>query len=249
MQKLRSLIPMPFAALPLPYKSVRIATTTNESRLTNWLNGKRIGLHLHGIGELIAEEDLPEFRPPTEEEDADSRRRVIEEVLPLLRHMASIPGHRSPAGLTQRESLMDLLGLPSKGPVKRRIQTYSTLARMADDGEPLWFVTGPRAVEGWAAHVLISMWRENRLSLLTQCSCGCGKWLMRRRKNQRFWAPACRVRFHQSDPAFKAKHREKAKDYYAHHRREREKGKVEVGYTRGNANKRSQKAVRGSSHP
>jgi hypothetical protein len=206
MQKIPPFTLQPYAALPLPYKTVSIATTTNERRLTNWLNGKRIGLHLHSIGELIDEEDVPEFRPPTEEEEADSRRRVIEEVLPLLRHMASIRGHRSPAGLTQRESLMDLLGLglPSQGSVKRRIQTYSTLPRMADDGEPLWFVTGPRAIEGWAAHVLISMWREKRLSLLTQCSCGCGRWLMRRRKDQRFSEDACRVRFHQSAPCFQS---------------------------------------------
>jgi hypothetical protein len=60
--------------------------------------------------------------------------------------------------------------------------------------------------------------RQWNQKLMKQCECGCGEWFQKRRKIDRFFSTACRVRHHQADPDFKEKRRIEARKLYREER-------------------------------
>jgi hypothetical protein len=178
---------LPFLAktvLPLPYV-VQPQTVKFEARLIRWLNG---GPFINE-GSVSLRRRSPEYSPPWEEESDVCRKEVLEKVLPSFLELT-----KPLRGDTY--SLQQLLD-----PLKP-----SLVADMNGRVRPVF--TGKSAPVDWATLMLFGMLEQGRLSLLGQCKCDCGKWLLKWRKDRQFSTPACRVRYHQSKEEFKRKRNE-----------------------------------------
>jgi hypothetical protein len=117
----------------------------------------------------------------------------------------------------------EVSGLADKARLERMLASYTIKPTVPMPGHPsMMLVVGENMTEAWAAHILRQMASAGVLDKLKQCDCGCGKWFLKRRKNDRFFRNACRVRHHQADPDFKEKRRIRARELY---RDERERNR------------------------
>jgi hypothetical protein len=173
----------PNTVLPLPYV-IQPQTVKFEARLLRWLNGESF----FNEGSVSLRRRAPEYSPPGLEESDACRKEVLEQVLPSFLKLTKP---------TQSEgySFQELMD-PHK------------LSLVAINGRIRPVFTGKRALVAWATLMLFGMLEQKRLSLLGQCKCDCGKWLLKWRADRQFATPACRVRYHQLSEEFRSKRNE-----------------------------------------
>jgi hypothetical protein len=183
----------PGTVLPLPYV-IHPQTAKFEARLLRWLNGEPF----FNEGSVSLRRRAPEYSPPGLEESDACRKEVLEQVLPSFLKLTK----PTQSGGYSFQQLMD----PHK------------LSLVAINGRIRPVFTGKRAPVAWATLMLFGMLEQERLSLLGQCKCDCGKWLLKWRKDRQFATPACRVRCHQSNEEFKKKRNENDREKRQQHR-------------------------------
>jgi hypothetical protein len=174
---------------------IRVPRGSEDQRLVRWLNDEwvdalpAIKKHERGEGPYP---DLPNA------EDVPARQTILHEFLPRLIKVQSAP--------SDRKTLTQLAAMLRKHSIVPAIPTPKQPATL--------MASGKNMTEVWAMHVLLQMASDGVLESLGLCDCGCGKWKIFKRSNDRFFNDACRVRSHQSNPSVKEKRRDDARKRY-----------------------------------
>ena len=191
-------------AIPLPYAIKATHLKASQKQLVEWLNSDYAWFL--DPSRYVGTEGVPSFSRPSGSDLEGSRDRVLREVLPLMFRI-----------LEQSRATVDysaiLKGRPSADVLKLQaiVDTFKTSLVVHRRGWIMLTAAGPRAFEAWATFILISMIEAQSLSSLAQCACGCGKWLLRWRKDRKYWSANCRVRAHQSDEGFREERNARAR--------------------------------------
>jgi hypothetical protein len=173
----------------------------------------------------------PEFRVSRiggdypHDEDSAARKTMVDEFIPLLKEAYKNRNAAERRQIPEEEfnNIRRIFGRLAKKVREYPLVRIPKFPELSDS----WFATtGEKAREGWAVHVLFNIAKDGRLDNLKVClRKGCGRWFIARRKDDDwFCSTKCRVAHNQSDPVFKAKHNEQARNAYAH--RTRKPGKT-----------------------
>ena len=82
------------------------------------------------------------------------------------------------------------------------------------------FGAGRKSIESWAAHALFNMAQAERLDRLRTCfRKGCNQFFVAQRFDGKFCGDICRIKYHQSDPEFKAERSKRAAAAYLENKR------------------------------
>lgn len=199
-----------------------------EQRLVRWLNDEWLDQESawtawwHGKG--------PQPDRPNAEDDP-ARKVIISDFIPRLRGAQRLVSMTPEEGLRRgeiemarqparwndlNEAACEVSGVNDRARALRILQRYKLVPSLpiSPRSGGYYIVDATNKTEAWAAHVLLRMAADGSFEKLVQCDCLCGKWFIKRRGVDRF-AKGCRVRFHQSGPAFRSSRNARLRENYA----------------------------------
>jgi hypothetical protein len=200
-----------------------------EQRLVRWLNDDWAE-SLEQMERLERGEGLKDPLPDMpNDEDAPARRTILREFLPRLLKVQSMPESATEALRRGRRAMKrfpgkyrdeddaanEECGIYARAELVRMLSKHSIAPTIPTRKYPVKLLArGANMTEVWAMYVLLQMASDGILEQLAKCDCGCEKWLIRKRRIDRFASTACRVRSHQMDPSVKEIRRAKARESY-----------------------------------
>jgi hypothetical protein len=197
-----------------------------ERRLVRWLNSEWDDPSARFEKWKREEGPLPDV---PSEEDGPARSTILEEFLPRLMRVQSMPDSAREALKRGRLAMKKFpgkyrneehaaheeSGVADRARLVKMLKKHSILPTIPSAGNPVkLLVRGDNMTEVWAMYVLLQMASDGVIEQLAQCDCGCGKWFIRKRRIDRFASTACRVRSHQMNPSVKEIRRAKARESY-----------------------------------
>jgi hypothetical protein len=215
------------SGLPIPQGRSR----SEEERLVRWLNDEWPD-DPESVFEKakLGKGPMPDM---PNEEDAPARQTILAKFLPLLKKAQTMPNSleevmararqamkRFPGKYANEEEAANKEGgFAARAELIRMLGNHKTLPMIPTPKQPVKLVVrGDNMTEVWAMYVLLQMASDGVIERLGQCDCGCGKWKIFKRRNDRFFNDACRVRSHQSNPSVKEKRRKEARKRYQQER-------------------------------
>jgi hypothetical protein len=219
----------PNIGFPLPLKR----SAEQEDRLVRWLNDEWEDpmpkflkwKNYAGTGSP----PMPADVPSDDGEDTEARNTIVTEFLPRLRRVQNITSATQTMKRAKRamerhpgkykdedQAWWSLSGLLEERWLENFLASFQISATVPrPNGRSIMVVKGQNMTEAWAAHILLQLASAGALEKLQLCECGCGKWLLKQRKNARFYSrDACRQRSYRSPEQVKAKRRRDAQEQY-----------------------------------